>query len=73
MVSDLAPLDWHVTRCGLGDVFSRGSPVDLAGEVKRLAVDASRWRRCAEAVRRIHETEACWETQAERLRDAVLG
>ena len=72
IVSNLDQLEWYVRSRKLGEVFEAGSPSSLASAVQRLIREPRYLHKCVENVRHTHETEACWEIQAEKLRSAVL-
>lgn len=71
--SGLEQLKWYVETHQLGEVFQTGSSHALAKAIAKLVKDRTYRRRCAANVQRIHQTEACWEIQSEKLRTAVLG
>ena len=71
-VSNLAQLGWYVRSRSLGEVFEPESPGEIAVAIRRLATDHEYRRTCALNSKRVHEEEACWEIQSERLRHAVL-
>jgi glycosyltransferase involved in cell wall biosynthesis len=73
IVSSVEQLKWYVETRQLGEVFQTGSPTSMANAINKLVKDQAYRRMCAANVRRVHETEACWEIQAEKLRTAVLG
>jgi glycosyltransferase involved in cell wall biosynthesis len=73
VVSRLQQLEWYVTRHGIGEVFDIQSPRDIARAVMSMLSNQEHLARCRERCRRLQEQEACWEVQANRLQQAVLG
>jgi len=71
-VSDLPQLRWYVRTRKLGEVFTPGSAPEIARAIKKLAENKAYRAACARASRDVHQSEACWEVQAEKLRAAIL-
>jgi glycosyltransferase involved in cell wall biosynthesis len=73
VVSNLPQLAWYLNKHGLGEVFESGNRQELVRALMRLIQDERYRKSCAENSKRVHETEACWEVQAQKLRDIVVG
>jgi glycosyltransferase involved in cell wall biosynthesis len=73
VVSRLRQLEWYVQRHGIGEVFEPQVPSEIARAVMSLLGNDSYRQQCRDNIRRLQDTEACWEVQAIKLQRAVLG